>query len=389
MWPSDSNDLPSSSAARLDGYVAVGQCAQRHREAGQEVGHDGVGMARRHVDVAPQQVARHVAPPPLHEARDVHAVAEALGAREVAPLATEAREPEHGGQGLPRVRVADGWLDHAPHEVDVLPRAAEVPAGVAAHARGRPRLDAQHVAPAHLQEVVAAHQGDDGGTSPAVVLVQWARAPRRGEGVARRALAEAAEPRGGELAPCAAALVQHVALPLRGEHDHELGAVAEPAAERAVRAVREHALPLWGGLLPPRLGGVALDVAPHYQVAHVHLLVDSESERQLRVHVLASRLSGGGIPFGPPAGTPCKAGEHGWAGQRPRRHRERDVGGARDGVRGLPAGGPKGIGGVLGGVTGSLARCCSGPRRRSSSPRGCGRTSPGRPTPWRTGSSAS
>ena len=52
--------------------------------------------------------------------------------------------------------------------------------------------------------------------------------------------------------------------------------------------------------------------------------------------------SGGGIPFGPPGGGQCKAEGHGWAGQSLRRHRERDVGGARDGVRGLPAGGPKG-----------------------------------------------
>ena len=75
------------------------------------------------------------------------------------------------------------------------------------------------------------------------------------------------------------------------------------------------------------------------------------------VYMSCLRPSGGGIPFGPPAGMPCKAGAHGWAGQRPRRHRERGVGGARDGVRGLPAGGPKGIGqnNALGGVTGCRA----------------------------------
>jgi hypothetical protein len=65
--------------------------------------------------------------------------------------------------------------------------------------------------------------------------------------------------------------------------------------------------------------------------------------------------SGGGIPFGPPGGGQCKAEGHGWAGQSLRRHRERDVGGARDGVRGLPAGGPKGIEASLGGATGCRA----------------------------------
>ena len=39
---------------------------------------------------------------------------------------------------------------------------------------------------------------------------------------------------------------------------------------------------------------------------------------------------------------PCKAEGHGWAGQSLRRHRERDVGEARDGVRGLPEGARRG-----------------------------------------------
>ena len=133
-------------------------------------------MARSPVDVASQQVAR-----------------------EVASLAPEASKPERGGEDLAGVVVADGWLEHAPHGVQALPRAAEVPSGVGPYAGGHPRLDAQHVPLAYLQEVVAAYEGHHGGVSPAIVLVERAGASRRGEGVPRRALAEGAEARGREL----------------------------------------------------------------------------------------------------------------------------------------------------------------------------------------------
>ena len=56
---------------------------------------------------------------------------------------------------------------------------------------------------------------------------------------------------------------------------------------------------------------------------------------------LSSRLVRRGVPLRSPGG-PCKAEGHGWAGRSLRRHRERDVGEARDGVRGLPAGGRRG-----------------------------------------------
>ena len=84
------------------------------------------------------------------------------------------------------------------------------------------------------------------------------------------------------------------------------------------------------------------------EAAHVHLLVDAEVERQLGLHVMSSRLVRRGVPLRSPGG-PCKAEGHGWAGRSLRRHRERDVGEARDGVRGLPAGGRRGeapLGGV-------------------------------------------
>lgn len=56
-----------------------------------------------------------------------------------------------------------------------------------------------------------------------------------------------------------------------------------------------------------------------------------------------------------------QGGTHGWAGQLPRRHRERDVGGVRDGVRCLSAGGPKGIGNVpVGEVAGPARRGVAG-----------------------------
>ena len=103
-----------------------------------------------------------------------------------------------------------------------------------------------------------------------------------------------------------------------------------------------HALELGRGLLALGLGRVALDVPVDYEAPHVHLLFDAEVQAELGLHVVSPVWSGGGIPFGPPAGGPCKAEGHGWDGQSLRRHRERDVGGARDGVRGLPAGGPKG-----------------------------------------------
>ena len=56
-----------------------------------------------------------------------------------------------------------------------------------------------------------------------------------------------------------------------------------------------------------------------------------------------------------------QGGAHGWAGQLPRRHRGRDVGGVRDGVRCLSAGSPKGIRSVpVGKVAGSAWRGIAG-----------------------------
>ena len=145
------------------------------------------------------------------------------------------------------------------------------------------------------------------------------------------------------------ALVGDVVLPLRHEQHEHLAFVPAPAAERAFGAVHEDALELGRGLLALGLGRLALDVPVDYEAAHVHLLFDAEVQAELGLHVVSPVWSGGGIPFGPPAGGPCKAEGHGWDGPALRPPRERDVGGARAGVRGLPAGGPKGIGGTWAG----------------------------------------
>lgn len=136
-----------------------------------------------------------------------------------------------------------------------------------------------------------------------------------GEGVARGALAKGAEPRGCQLVAAPRALVGHVVLPLRDEQHEHLGAVAAPAPERAVRAVREHALELGRRLLPLGLGCLALDVPVDYEAPHVHPLLDAEVERHLGMHVVSSRLVRRGNPLRSPWGRAMQVGATrvGWA----------------------------------------------------------------------------
>ena len=54
----------------------------------------------------------------------------------------------------------------------------------------------------------------------------------------------------------------------------------------------------------------------HDQVSHAHLLLNSESQCQLRVHVFASVLRTG-TPFGPLARMSCRAGRTGGQGSSP------------------------------------------------------------------------
>lgn len=156
-------------------------------------------------------------------------------------------------------------------------------------------------------------------------------------------LQKGAEACGGERVAASRALVGDVVLALGDQKHEQLGAAPAPAPESAVGSVHQDALELGRGLLALGLGRLALDVPVDYEAPHVHLLFDAEVQSELGLHVVSPVWSGGGIPFGPPGGGPCKAEGHGWDGQSLRRHRERDVGGARDGVRGLPTGGPKGI----------------------------------------------
>lgn len=98
----------------------------------------------------------------------------------------------------------------------------------------------------------------------------------------------------------------------------------------------------------------------HDQVSHAHLLLNSESRRQLRVHVFASVLRTG-TPFGPLARMSCRAGRTGGRGSSPAVIGSGMWEGSATVCAACPQGGPKGIRSVpVGKVAGSARRGVAG-----------------------------
>ena len=111
------------------------------------------------------------------------------------------------------------------------------------------------------------------------------------------------------------ALVGDVVLALGDEQHEHLAPAPAPAPERAVRAVREHALELGRGLLALCLGCLLLDVPVDDEASHVHLLFDAEVQSELGLHVVSSRLVRRGNPLRSPWGRAMQLGATrvGWA----------------------------------------------------------------------------